>query len=83
MATQPSRELRLAGARKSGLMEASMKVNGTTTRPMVRDSSGTQTVMSMRAIGRTTKLTATDSISMPTELDTWVSGAMTSKMATV
>ena len=83
MATRTTRELRPAGARKSGLMAASMRVNGTKTRPTVRDSSGTQTVTSMRAIGRTTKLTATGSISMPTELDIWVSGAMISKMATV
>lgn len=82
MATLLSWALRRAGEHKFGLMVASMRANGTITRPMGKVSFGTQTVMCTRGTGKMTRLTAMGFTSMQMEHDISASGVMTSRMDT-
>ena len=80
-ATSARIESRQAGAHKFGPMAASTKANGVKIELMVKVSFGTQTVMSMKATGATTRPMATDCTSMRMEPGTWVSGRTISKTA--
>jgi hypothetical protein len=50
-------------------MVPNTKASGVTTKPMARESSGTQMAMSMKEIGRMTRLMVSVSMSMLTELN--------------
>ena len=65
---------------KYGLIMQNTRVNGEKIKPMGAESSGTPTETSMKASGRTTKLTAMESISMLTVLNMKVIGKTIFKM---
>lgn len=61
-------------------MGANTRANGKKTKQMEKVNSGMPMVMSMKAIGLTTKLTVMGCISMLMGQDIWASGKKTSKM---
>lgn len=70
-------------ALKFGLTEQNTRVNGSSTRQMGKESSGTPMETSMKAIGKMIRLMDSESISMLTVQDTRDSGKMTFRMAGV
>lgn len=69
--------LRLAGVPRSGQMEASTKESGKMAALMERESSGMLMAMSMKAVGKRTKQTVMDCISMLMVQDILANGKTT------